>query len=84
MLVKSELNQIVQTTRKNDIECWRILIDFKQLKAYSLILNRGRSQKFQNLNFWHLFVAYLQKQNTSTSNYYKNYGSLTHETQGGK
>ena len=31
------------------------------LKAYSLISYRGRSQKFQNLNFLHLFVAFLQK-----------------------
>ena len=32
-----------------------------RLKAYSLISYRGRSQKFQNLNFLHLFVAFLQK-----------------------
>ena len=31
------------------------------LKAYSLISYRGRSQKFQNLNFLHLFVAFLQE-----------------------
>ena len=29
------------------------------LKAYSLMLNRGRSQNFQNLNFLHIFVALL-------------------------
>ena len=33
------------------------------LKAYSLISYRGRSQKFQNLNFLHLFVAFLQEGN---------------------
>ena len=27
------------------------------LKAYSQISNRGRSQKFQNLNFLHLFIT---------------------------
>ena len=32
-----------------------------KLKAYSLISYRGRSQNFQNLNFLHLFVAFLQK-----------------------
>ena len=31
------------------------------LKAYSLISNRVRSQKCQNLNFLHLFVAFLRK-----------------------
>ena len=31
------------------------------LKAYSLISYRERSQKFQNLNFLHLFVAFLQE-----------------------
>ena len=29
------------------------------LKAYSLMSNRGRSQNFQNLNFLHIFVALL-------------------------
>ena len=36
-------------------------LKISQLKAYSLISYRGRSQKFQNLNFLHLFVAFLQK-----------------------
>ena len=31
------------------------------LKAYSLISYRGRSQKFENWNFLHLFVAFLPK-----------------------
>ena len=31
------------------------------LKAYSLISNRGHSKNFQNLNFLHLFVAVFQK-----------------------
>ena len=31
------------------------------LKAYSQISYRGRSQKFQNLNLLHLFVAFLPK-----------------------
>ena len=35
--------------------------DQNYLKAYSLISFRGRSQKFQNLNFLHLFVAFLQE-----------------------
>ena len=34
---------------------------YNWLKAYSLISYRGRSQKFQNLNFLHLFVAFLQE-----------------------
>ena len=29
------------------------------LKAYSLMLNRGRSENFHNLNFLHIFVALL-------------------------
>ena len=29
------------------------------LKAYSLMSNRGRSQNFQNLKFLHIFVALL-------------------------
>ena len=29
------------------------------LKAYSLMLNRGRSQNVQNLIFLHIFVAHL-------------------------
>ena len=37
------------------------LIFVQSLKAYSLISYRGRSQKFQNLNFLHLFVAFLQE-----------------------
>ena len=37
-------------------------LDYASLKAYSLISNiRVRSQKFQNLNFLHLFVAFFQK-----------------------
>ena len=31
------------------------------IKAYSLISYRGGSQKCQNLNFLHLFVAFLQE-----------------------
>ena len=46
--------------------CFKILIFHwqqinKHLKACSLISYRGRAQKFQNLNFLHLFVAFLQK-----------------------
>ena len=29
----------------------------QNLKAYSLMLNRGHSENFQNLNFLHIFVA---------------------------
>ena len=32
---------------------------YRALKAYSLMLNRGRSQNFQNLIFLHIFVALL-------------------------
>ena len=34
---------------------------FFPLKAYSLMLDRGRSQNFQNLNFLHIFVDLLQE-----------------------
>ena len=38
-------------------KCQLILERWGQLKAYSLILNRGRSQNVQDLNFLHIFVA---------------------------
>ena len=34
---------------------------FWNLKVYSLMSNRGRSQNCQNLNFLHIFVALLQE-----------------------
>ena len=34
---------------------------FNMLKAYSQISYRGRSQKFYNVKFLHLFVALLQE-----------------------
>ena len=37
------------------------LLIHSQLKVYSLISYGGCSQKFQNLNFLHLFVASSQK-----------------------
>ena len=40
---------------------WRIMVILirENLKAYSLMLNRGRSQNFQNLIFLYFFVALL-------------------------
>ena len=36
-------------------------VSIPKLKAYSLMLNRGRSQNFQNLIFLHIFLAFLKK-----------------------
>ena len=38
---------------------WLLYKETLQLKAYSLMLNRGRSENCQNLNFLHIFVALL-------------------------
>ena len=48
-------------TKRRNVQVGSLLIFMFLLKAYSLISYRGRSQKFQNLNFLHLFVAFLQK-----------------------
>ena len=47
--------------KKRKIYKENLYITENRLKAYSLISYRGRSQKFQNLNFLHLFVAFLQE-----------------------
>ena len=38
---------------------WTSCLPGNSLKAYSLMLNRGRSENFQNWNFLHIFVALL-------------------------
>ena len=47
-----KLGLMDELVRKQRVTC-------NELKAYSLMLNRGRSQYFQNLNFLHISVALL-------------------------
>ena len=37
----------------------KLQLNASSLKAYSLMLNRGRSQNFQKFEFLHIFVALL-------------------------
>ena len=45
----------------------------KVLKSYSLMLNRGCSQNCQNLNFLHIFVAFLAHTSLKELGYLKSF-----------
>ena len=59
ILVESKICYTKSHFSKEKKEKIQLMYVSHSLKAYSLISNRGCSQNFQNLNFLHLFIAFL-------------------------